>query len=139
VTANPLHATVSLKAVLFSPEGRVLLVHDDDDGAWEFPGGRLDTGERPVDGLRREVREETGLDQAVDVDGPVHTDAWTNSAGQGRFAVAYRCDATETAVELSHEHDDFRWLAPADAADRLNGEARLALERAREAREVESR
>ena len=46
--------------------GRVLLVraapHLTVAGQWFLPGGGLDHGEHPVDGLRREFREETGLD-----------------------------------------------------------------------------
>lgn len=48
--------------------GRVLLLqraHDEDDnnsGTWEFPGGRLEDGETPLEAARREWAEETGLD-----------------------------------------------------------------------------
>ncbi len=46
--------------------GRVLLVraapHLTVAGQWFLPGGGLDHGEDPVDGLRREFEEETGLD-----------------------------------------------------------------------------
>ena len=31
-------------------------------GRWSIPGGAMETGERVSDGLRREVREETGLE-----------------------------------------------------------------------------
>ncbi len=34
-------------------------------GQWTLPGGGLDFGEDPVDGLLRELREETGLETAV--------------------------------------------------------------------------
>jgi ADP-ribose pyrophosphatase YjhB (NUDIX family) len=46
-------------------DGRVLLVRrarDPYGGTWDVPGGFLEEGERPVDGLRRELCEETALE-----------------------------------------------------------------------------
>jgi ADP-ribose pyrophosphatase YjhB (NUDIX family) len=46
-------------------DGRVLLARRGNEprrGHWDLPGGFLDETEAPVDGLRREFREETGLE-----------------------------------------------------------------------------
>ena len=50
---------------LIEQDGRILLgrrAFDPGAGCWGLPGGFLEEGEAPDVGLRREVREETGLD-----------------------------------------------------------------------------
>ena len=58
------HVKVAV-AILLS-QGRVWIqqrrTRDSLMGCWEFPGGKLKPGESARDGLRREVREELGLD-----------------------------------------------------------------------------
>ena len=49
-------------------EGRLLLArraHEPDKGQWDTLGGFLDEEEHPEDGLRREVREEAGVEIEV--------------------------------------------------------------------------
>ena len=44
----------------------VLITRDSGDEVWELPGGRLDTGELPREGMLREIREELGVEGRVD-------------------------------------------------------------------------
>jgi ADP-ribose pyrophosphatase YjhB (NUDIX family) len=52
-------------AVCTDADGRVLLARRGNEpckGRWDLPGGFLDEGEHPLDALRRELLEETGLE-----------------------------------------------------------------------------
>ena len=61
--------TVIVAAAVLIESGRVLLTQRKAGthlaGAWEFPGGKVEPGEDPRDALRRELREETGIDATV--------------------------------------------------------------------------
>jgi 8-oxo-dGTP diphosphatase len=52
-------------AIILDGQKRVLLCHRRDHDLWNLPGGRLETGEAPWQGVIREVKEETGLDAQV--------------------------------------------------------------------------
>lgn len=47
-------------AGIFPNGGRILLVKHPQRG-WEFPGGRIENNESPLDALHREVMEECGI------------------------------------------------------------------------------
>ena len=55
------HYRISVKALVIDDTGRFLLCLDS-SGKWELPGGGLDHGETVKDGLKREIREEMGLE-----------------------------------------------------------------------------
>lgn len=56
-------------AVLRRPDGRVLLGQRPEGkpwaGWWEFPGGKIETGETPFHALQRELQEELGIEATV--------------------------------------------------------------------------
>jgi 8-oxo-dGTP diphosphatase len=65
VYANP---APTASALVRDDEGRILLarrVGEPGAGLWDLLGGFLDEGEEPLAALRRELREETGLDVEV--------------------------------------------------------------------------
>jgi 8-oxo-dGTP diphosphatase len=55
-------------AVVTDDAGRIVVVrrgHAPSEGLWSLPGGRVEPGETLVEAVKREVREETGLDVEV--------------------------------------------------------------------------
>jgi 8-oxo-dGTP diphosphatase len=77
---------VVLQAVILDEQGILLAVRSDLWG-WELPGGGQECGESPEEGLRREVREETGLDVAVES----HVGDYVRTGFRPHTARVYRC------------------------------------------------
>lgn len=77
-------------AVIFDDQGRILCVrHNYGDGRWSLPGGGLEDGETVVEALKREVREETGLDVEPD-----RVIASYSGPEPGRQSLVIRCKVT---------------------------------------------
>lgn len=86
----PTAPLVGVGAAVFNRQGQVLLVkrgRPPRAGQWGLPGGLLELGERLADGVRREVREECGIEidvgDVVDTFEPIERDA------QGRVEYHY--------------------------------------------------
>jgi len=73
------------------------------------PGGKLEVEEDPVAGMRREVREETGLE--VELIGVAHT--WygrITSEEHPLLAINYLASWTAGEPRLSDEHSEYLWV-----------------------------
>jgi 8-oxo-dGTP diphosphatase len=75
---------------------------------WEFPGGKLDPGEQPRDCLKREVREELGIE--VEVVAPLSPT--THCYPDFTVTLHPFVCAIAAGEIIPHEHAAIAWLAP---------------------------
>ncbi|WP_158203322.1 NUDIX hydrolase N-terminal domain-containing protein [Halomarina oriensis] len=94
---------VGAGAVVTDDEGRLLLQHRADDETWGIPGGWVEPGESPDETVRRETREETGLDVEVGALLGVFTRRPGAHGPHGQLQLPYRCRVVGGDVEPSHE------------------------------------
>jgi 8-oxo-dGTP diphosphatase len=95
----PMRLVLVVAVALIDVDGRVLLSQRPPGkhlaGLWEFPGGKVEAGERPEEALIRELREELGVE------------------------VKENCIAPLTFA--SHAYDDFHLLMPLWVCRRWSG------------------
>jgi 8-oxo-dGTP diphosphatase len=102
---------------LFSPDGqRVLLIHRNrrpDDlhfGKYNGLGGKLDRGEDVVSGLRREIREESGLEcERLALRGTI---SWPGFGKQGEdwFGFIFRIDGWSGQPRTENAEGTLEWV-----------------------------
>ena len=106
--------TVTIKGVI-SSAGNVLMLRKA-NGRWELVGGKLDMNEDPIDGLKREVFEETGL--SIDIERVVDACVRPRPIKLSTLTVTYLCKPLLTVppISLSHEHVAFGFFSPDELA-----------------------
>ena len=75
---------------------------------WDLPGGRLELGEDPFVGIKRETKEETGLD--IHVLNPLQVHHFTRDDGQKITMIVFLCKPLSQNVTVSQEHTEFKWI-----------------------------
>ena len=81
-------------------------------GGWEFPGGKVEVGETPEDAAVREIAEELGCE--VSITGWLGPTVPIRDGLELRVATAVLRDGEP--VSTPGEHDEIRWLRPAELA-----------------------
>lgn len=114
---------VATKAIL-ERDGKVLVLRESSayaDGTnrakWDVAGGRITPGEKLEEALRREVKEETGLD--IQILSPFFADeSIPRPLVRGEewqvVKVYFTCNVPAGDVVLSEDHDAFAWIDPED-------------------------
>lgn len=76
-------------------------------GVWDIPGGGLEEGEDLIQGLKREVSEECGME--VEIGDEISKSSYIMHDIQ-RIETTYLASAITTDVKLNNEHTEFRWV-----------------------------
>jgi 8-oxo-dGTP diphosphatase len=77
-------------------------------GKWDIPGGRLELGESPYDGLPREVKEETG--NRVEIGMPLDVRHFVRDDGQQITLIIFLCKFQDEEIVISEEHQEYTWF-----------------------------
>jgi mutator protein MutT len=81
-------------------------------GKWDIPGGFLENGEDPIEGLKREAKEELSIEIepleiltiVVDEYGYVKGDFFT-------LNLFYKCKISSGEIKLDSENSDYHWFS----------------------------
>ena len=118
MTETPLPIVLVVAVALIDVDGRVLIAKRPEGkklaGLWEFPGGKVEPGERPEAALIRELREELGIEVSESCLAPF---VFAGHAYDSFHLLMplYLCRRWNGVV-AAREHDALAWVRP----DRLS-------------------
>jgi 8-oxo-dGTP diphosphatase len=106
---------IEVTAAVIEREGRILICRrrpgERFGGLWEFPGGKTEAGESSEGGLRREIKEELGIEAAIG------TRIGSFPYREESFAIdltAFRASVPPGTEFVLRDHIEARWIPPAD-------------------------
>ena len=112
---------VALKAII-QKDGKILVLKrscEEDVFAelWDIPGGKIEYGEKTIDGIKREVFEETGLDVEIEFRPWSLWSFMTPAKERQTVGITLLAKYFGGEVKLSNEHTDYKWIYPSEFAD----------------------
>ena len=102
---------IRVVAALIESEGKILIAQrrgdDSFGGKWEFPGGKVEEGEGDREALRREIREELGVELRV---GLLECESKHDYPELSVHILFYRSELISGKVESSKAHQSLAWV-----------------------------
>ncbi|AHI06154.1 MutT/NUDIX family hydrolase /pyrophosphatase [Bdellovibrio bacteriovorus W] len=110
LSSKPQLVVAALVQKSFDPRGPILLVRRGPDmsgaGQWEFPGGKVEEGEKEVEALVREIEEELSLQVTV---GKLLGEGTHHYPNKSIHLKVYWTEILSGDLFLT-EHDAHRWV-----------------------------
>lgn len=109
---------------LITFKGEILIgkKEEDDDhpigGEWHILGGHLKYGEQPEEAMKREAKEETGLE--VEVHQVVDVMTWSDR--NQALSVLYHCEASSRDAEAKDDLQEVKWVSADEIKDFVHEE-----------------
>jgi 8-oxo-dGTP diphosphatase len=125
--AFPTHI-VSAGGIVEDGNGNILLVKTHDDG-WVYPGGIVEVGENLIDGVIREIKEESGIDATVShlisVVSNTGIHKWYDGVTDVPTKVMFDfvCKPVGGELAISDETTDSRWVPKENVLDFITAPA----------------
>lgn len=91
-------------------------------GHWDFPKGNIERGETEIETVRREVYEETGIDDLEFIFGfreKISYFYYRNKKKIYKEVIYYLAKTSKKNVKLSYEHKAYEWLPYEEAYKRI--------------------
>ena len=116
---TPLKITLVVACALVDGDGRVLVAQRPEGkalaGLWEFPGGKVEPGERPEETLIRELQEELGITVKEACLAPLTFASYPYETFHLLMPL-WICRRWEGVIQKK-EHQALQWLRPARLRD----------------------
>lgn len=119
---SPIHSRrvpcSGVKVFIEDSKGRLLILRHANHEltkkpTWGLPGGHIDWSEEPEDALKREIKEELGID--AEIGQPIL--AWNKPIGKDHktICIGYRCRVKNgQQFKLGPDDDECHWMAPSE-------------------------
>ncbi len=109
-------------ALILNPQGKLLLLKSHKwSNMYVIPGGHIEVGEKAREALKREIKEETNLD--------IHDIAFLQFQDfifdkvyikeRHLILLNFVCKAKDQTVKLNDEAQEFVWIDPKEALEKL--------------------
>jgi mutator protein MutT len=118
---------------LITDRGEILIGKKDEEeghpisGEWHILGGHLEHGEEVEEAVKREVKEETGLEVEVHQTVDIMSFTW-DSGEKDSLQIVLHCVADSHDAEPKDDLEEVKWVKPDELAEQVHSEEAKRLE-----------